>query len=132
MTAYAHTEILRFLIREPVSMGEPHPATTLLADLFSSNPYSATAFILSSTPAVMADLLRLAARIDVPLDQQTRLVKYGLSQPDVDVRDAVVGCVEEWTDNQEIFTLLKQHVENEDVPWLREYMEMVIAEREGG
>jgi len=67
--------------------------------------------------------------LEICNDLGFNLVGTALEHPDVEVRDAAVQVLEIWG-AAEAIRLLKKHRNREQVPWLQNYVENVIRDKE--
>ena len=76
-------------------------------------------------PSVAASILRCLANLHNPgtTEWRIKLVRDALHTGHIEIKEAAVRAVEHWG-GSDLLTVLSSH--QEDVPWLREYIEGVI------
>lgn len=75
--------------------------------------------------ATYADMIKVLSHSPlVSLEHRRFIVSMGLTNEDIQVRDAAITAAENW-EGADLADILAAHNEKED--WLREYMERVIV-----
>ena len=118
-------------VAEPVETGMAHEAERTLSRALSndSNKHPLDWLLEFCTdvdrPSFASSILRCLANLDSPGTPNWRvnLVRDALHTGNVDIKEAAVRAVEHWGDS-ELVKVLSSH--QEDVPWLRDYIEGVI------
>ena len=127
--------IFSLLAAEPVEDGFTHPAEGLLEQTLRTDADAAVRWIesLLSDPqnAPVAEVLKCFGRIDTALldDKILRVFRKALAHNDIEIRDAAVQALELWGSSNAI-SLLKEQLDYEQTPWLREYIERVVRDLE--
>lgn len=117
---------------EPLEDGWTHPAEDIVAESLRQPRAQEWLHGFCVGPARSADaasVLLCLGRLDSPGDLvwRVRLVREALATDDVDLRDAAVQAAESWGD-RELGYILRRH--EDGVPWLHEYVENVIEDRD--
>lgn len=123
--------LIRTIETTPVEDGMTHLGEQFVTQMIASHGPEAvaTAILQETSGALLAELLRLIGR--VPVNNQSvrrKLIKAGLANASVQVRDAAVQAVALWEDSTCI-DLLCQH--REPVGWLANYIQGVIEDLDG-
>ena len=128
--------LLSSLEAEPLEDGVSHPADRLIEAALhdvSSEPASRKCETLRGLaldpehPSLAADVLRCVGRQELPGTRSWRadLICDALKSSHVEVRDGAAQAAEMWGDAG-LGPVLRSH--SEPVPWLRSYIEDVIAD----
>lgn len=115
---------------EPLEDGVTHSAEEVVAKALVE-PGGLAAFTqffeAEPNPEFAASMLRLAGRVGLPADRDTRgeLVGIALNSTSIALREAAVEAIEQWEDVK-LMPLLAAHTE--PAAWLKTYIEDVIAD----
>jgi hypothetical protein len=129
-------ELDRLLEEEPMEAGQLHPAEDLMERASTVGPellgqWMLTAFssTIGSQPSVAADILTCVGTYgpDRLAGWGPLLLKIGLMNGDIRVRDAAATALEDWG-SEAAAEILEERVEREKVSWLADYMRRVLAE----
>ncbi len=115
----------------PVEDGVGHPAERIIAKaLMNAGDKRSIRWLKelcadTSNPGFAASVLRCLARVPCTGSESWRvgLVRDGLAEDSVEIRDAAIQAAESWADS-ELLEVLRAHSESE--PWLRQYLYDVI------
>ena len=115
----------------PVEDGVGHPAERINAKALAqvgderSIRWLREFCVDASNPSFAASVLRCLGRVPCTGSEAWRvaLVRDGLANDSVEIRDAAIQAAESWGDS-ELIKVLKAHSEPE--PWLRQYLHDVI------
>ena len=124
-------ELRADFVAEPVEAGMAHEAERTLSRALSNDSNKdqldwLTEFCTDvDHPSFASSILRCLANLDSPGTPNWRvnLVRDALHTGNDDIKEAAVRAVEHWGD-ADLLKVLSSH--QEDVPWLRDYMEGVI------
>ncbi len=122
---------------QPIEDGVPHAAEAVLDGALRPGQRAAAQGWLAAQVGdprradFAASVLRCVGRLPAPGDAAWRadIVRRALGSPDPILRDAAVQAVEGWEDPA-LIPVLRAHRDQEDVPWLKEYLEGVIEDLE--
>ncbi len=120
---------------EPIEDGYSHPAEQIIEDALKRYKSGAINWIQAvyhghtGRPAIAANILRCIGRLDCNLIEPwgIEMATKGLSNPDVEIRDAAICAFEIWGGAESVATL-KDHLKAETVPWLKDYIRWVIRD----
>src|SRR5262249_973271 len=125
-------ELLGLLREEPVEDGYTHPTEGLLEKLLKTNREAAvwiqTVFIdHHKNPAIASGILKCIGRLrcDFVEPWGKLMVKTGLRESSLEIREAAVTALELWGDRESV-EMLKDHTET--IPWLARYIKQVIED----
>ena len=124
-------ELQADFVAEPVEAGMAHEAERTLSRALSNDSNKDPLDWLMEfctdvdRPSFASSILRCLANLDNPgtTNWRVNLVRDALHTGNVDIKEAAVQAVEHWGESQ-LVNVLSSH--QEDVPWLREYIEGVI------
>lgn len=120
---------------EPLEDGIDHPAEEIIGDAIRSTDNARVldwlfaASLDAEHPTFSASILRCLGRQRCPGTDswRTELVQKALSIDDVEIRDAALQAAELWG-GLSIRETLKIKVQTEPLPWLQNYMRVVIED----
>ncbi len=120
---------------EPIENGFNHPAERVIQQALRSNQSNAVSWIQAiyhenqNRASVAAAILRCVGRLSRGMVRPWGdfMIITGLSHSDVEVREAAVRAIEMWVDPS-LSQVLQDH--DEQVPWLRDYINQVIGDLE--
>jgi len=118
-------EVLLAIDTEPVEDGCQHPAEEHLRLLLFEHPLEMRHWLhnlisYETNASVVASIIKCLGRIDQ--EDYIDIIASALNHPDVEVRDAVVQSLEILGSTD----VLKKHLHNEPVAWLRSYIQQII------
>lgn len=121
--------------REPIEDGYSHPAEQIIEDTLKRYKPGAINWIEAvyhghtERPAVAANILRCIGRLDYNLIKPwgMEMATKGLSNLDIEIRDAAICAFEIWGGAESVATL-KDHLKAETIPWLKDYLRRVIRD----
>ena len=114
-----------------------HPGEQILGDMLLHGPTAAADVSrlylghVNDRPSISAGVLRLLGRRDTVRAEQWAidLVKDGLWQYNIEIREAAVRALEAWGGHRSV-ELLSARLASEDDPWLAGYIQDVIGDLE--
>lgn len=127
-------ELLYAIETEPIEDGYTHPGEQIIRKALYSFKKDAIYWIQGifhdnwRYPGVVAAILRLIGRLPAKIADPWAhiLVINGIIHPSIEVRDAAIRAIELW-DDPRFVDFLSAHRE-EQVPWLADYFDAVIAD----
>ncbi len=131
------SEILSAIYAEPVEDGYSHPAEEVLRKLVVHFPQKTSNWLYNTVQyetnaGIVASILKCLGRLEPNgyIDHGLAIAEAALKHHDVEVRDAAVQMLEEWGSEKAV-GILDQHLKNEEVDWLRDYIESVLEDLKG-
>ena len=129
-------ELQADFVAAPLEDGMEHEAERTLSKALSTNPDKDLLHWLSefctdlTRPDFASSILRCLANLHHPgtPDWRVNLLQEALCTDNVEIKAAAVQAVEHWADS-DLLEILSSH--QEDVPWLRQYIEGVIDDLGG-
>ena len=124
-------ELMADFVSEPVEAGMAHEAERTLSRALSNNPIDEVLDWIAEfstdvgRPSLSASTLLCLANLPKPgtIEWRVDLVRDALDTGHVEIKDAAIQAVEVWGDS-DLANVLSAH--QEDVPWLRDYIQSVI------
>lgn len=124
-------ELMADFVSEPLEAGMAHEAERTLSRALSTYPMDEVLDWIAEfstdveRPSLSASILLCLANLPKPGTAAWRvnLVRDALSTGHVEIKDAAVQAAEIWSEH-DLANVLSEH--QEDVPWLREYIQNVI------
>lgn len=129
-------ELIHLLDMEPIEDGCSHPGEMLINRTLAKQGTASAQWIqaiyhenLNRRPSIAAGILRCLGRLsrNVTHPWGVSLAISGLSNSDIEIRDAAVRALETWG-GPESLEALERHLGNESVAWLADYTRRVIAD----
>ena len=128
------SQLIQSFDKELLEDGYFHPSQKIIAQGLISYHDSVSQWLfeiyddnLKVNPSLSASLLKSIGRCDFAevYPWGFMMASLGILENSVEIRGAAVDCFENWGDERSL-EKLKAHVNQEQVPWLRDYISQVI------
>jgi hypothetical protein len=125
-------EIVKVISEDPIEDGYSHPAEQLLRTGLESreiDPELLRHWLLEEhSTSVYASILKCLGRLPHPVTEawRTSILRPALDHDRSEVRDAAIHAIENWRDSSG-WELLRQRSDREQVAWMKEYIDRVLA-----
>jgi len=129
-------QLIQSFDKELLEDGYFHPSQEIIAQGLISSHDSVSQWLLEiynnnlkANPSLSASLLKSISRFDFAevYPWGFMMASLGILENSLEIRGAAVDCFENWG-NEQSLEKLKAHVNQEQVPWLRDYISQVIVD----
>ena len=129
-------QLVQSFDQELLEDGYFHPSQEIIAQGLISSHDSVSQWLLEiyndnlkANPSLSASLLKSIGRFDFAevYPWGFMMASLGILENSLEIRGAAVDCLENWS-NEQSLEKLKAYVNQEQVPWLRDYISQVIVD----